>query len=191
MVEENTAECVVEPEEAYYGGDADEGADDDDDDDDEDDDDDDDVDTDDDADFFRHTTILICSLHPHRLLQSLHEGYVAGPLDRSENLPLTVIGLEWFGLDRIGWRTINSFLFLLSRCMPPARSQKSPQRLEIGCDRGPFHSVTSTVDRYQHTVNTYLVELPATLLYKLSCVFLTPDTPCSHKTSDTLDYKSS
>ena len=34
MVEENTAECVVEPEEAYYGGDADEGADDDDDDDD-------------------------------------------------------------------------------------------------------------------------------------------------------------
>ena len=64
MVEENTAECVVEPEEAYYGGDADEGADDDDDEDD----DDDDVDTDDDADFFRHTTILICSLHPHRLL---------------------------------------------------------------------------------------------------------------------------
>ena len=58
MVEENTAECVVEPEEAYYGGDADEGADDDDD---EDDDDDDDVDTDDDADFFRHTTILICT----------------------------------------------------------------------------------------------------------------------------------
>ena len=92
-------------------------------DDDDDGDDDDDVDADDNADFFRHATILIRSLHPHRLLQSLHEGYVAGPLDRSENIPLTVIGLEWFGLDRIGWRTINSFLFLLSRCMPPARSQ--------------------------------------------------------------------